>query len=193
MTNIWFTADMHLNHANIILYADRKRFYRGDKDVIPIIDEWISLEAKHSCKNRMNKKLIEYWNELVDKDDIVYHLGDFCFKGSSTAKYFEDKLNGTIIHIMGNHDSNNGVKGYITRAVMEFSNKVVYAVHRPPDMPIEIPEWCDFVICGHIHNNWKHRYLEGCDIPIINVGVDVWDYRPVSVHSLLKYYNKIKR
>jgi len=28
--------------------------------------------------------------------------------------------------------------------------------------------------------------------PVINVGVDVWNYKPISTLALLKYYGKIK-
>ena len=33
-----------------------------------------------------------------------------------------------------------------------------------------------FVICGHVHNLWKYR---ADPVATVNVGVDVWDFRPV--------------
>jgi calcineurin-like phosphoesterase family protein len=140
----------------------------------------------------MNSILISNWNNKVSPDDIVYHLGDFCFKGSNTSQEFEKRLNGTITHIQGNHDSNNGVKTLITKAVMEFGNKTILAQHHPPQILEEIPEWCDFVLCGHVHQHWKSQFLSSSPIPIINVGVDVWNFEPISIDTILKYYDKLK-
>ncbi|MGH9119072.1 MAG: hypothetical protein ACRD0A_14675 [Acidimicrobiales bacterium] len=50
----WFTADLHLGHANIIDYSRRP---------FDSVDE-------------MNRALIDNWNEVVD-DDEVWMLGDF--------------------------------------------------------------------------------------------------------------------
>ena len=36
----------------------------------------------------------------------------------------------------------------------------------------------DFIICGHVHNAWKTKKIAG--IWHVNVGVDVWKYRPVN-------------
>jgi calcineurin-like phosphoesterase family protein len=204
MTNIWFTSDLHLNHGNIIIYTNRPFIKKGDlidgniyfpsKDGKDYEREKV-WKTKHIKKERvewMNETLIKNWNDIVNKDDVVYHLGDFCFKGTrGIAKELEDSLNGTIVHIKGNHDSNNGVKTILSKAILEFGGKVVLAQHKPPHISKEIPEWVDFVLCGHVHDNWKSTEID--EIPIINVGVDVWDYKPVSVNSLLKYYNKIKR
>lgn len=76
---IYLTADSHLGHDNIIKYAKR---------------------PFSSCEE-MDKVIISRWNEIVRKDDLVYHLGDFSFKDPS---YYLDKLNGNKILIKGNHD-----------------------------------------------------------------------------------------
>ena len=90
--NYWWTADLHLGHANIIKYCNRP---------------FKNLE-------HMNKVLIRNWNERVKKEDIIFHVGDFCFRNSPGGKLgegggipateWEKKLNGKIIHIKGNHD-----------------------------------------------------------------------------------------
>ena len=40
---------------------------------------------------------------------------------------------------------------------------------------------------GHVHQNWKFkRIVRGCKITdVINVGVDVWNYRPVTIEEAL--------
>jgi calcineurin-like phosphoesterase family protein len=175
----WFTADMHFGHENIIAACDRP---------------FINAEAMHAV-------LIRKWNERVHPADTVYHLGDFCFKGGSEggttkAQTWEKQLNGKIIHIEGNHDENNGTASLITNALMRFGGHIVLAQHMPPTMPQEIPEFVDFVICGHVHGAWDYKIMEDprnekIPIPMINVGVDVWDYFPVRLDELLAYYDKL--
>ena len=139
----------------------------------------------------MNAELIKKWNRRVGVDDVVYHVGDFSFKGDNRGSEWEKRLNGTIVHIKGNHDKNNGVKTYIDCALMSFGGKQVFVTHIPPQMNEEIPEWCDFVLCGHVHGYWKHKYIG--DTPMINVGIDVWNYEPIPVTTIMKYYSRLKK
>lgn len=171
-----FTADMHFGHANVIGFC--KRPYAN-------VDE-------------MNSTLIHNWNQCVKPDDTVYHIGDFCFRGGvqggkTKAQMWEDKLNGKVIHIQGNHDVNNGTKALITHAIMQFGGHEILATHRPPTMKAEVPDFCDFVICGHIHEKWKFLYDPEGDInvPIINVGIDVWKFRPVRLTDIIVLYDAI--
>jgi len=79
MKNIYFTADTHFNHANIIRYCGRP---------FPSITE-------------MNETLIAKWNARVGKRDLIYHLGDFAW--GDWVPILE-RLNGEIILIRGGHD-----------------------------------------------------------------------------------------
>ena len=82
MSKIFFTADHHFGHANIIRFCDRPF-----KDV-----------------TEMNEVLIERWNEKVKKNDYVYHLGDFGFKNQGDFGKILDRLNGKKHLIVGNHE-----------------------------------------------------------------------------------------
>ena len=75
----FFTADHHFGHANIIKYTNRPFTNIEEQDRI----------------------LIQNWNSVVGPNDMVYYLGDFCFRDFN--KYFH-ALNGKIIFIEGNHD-----------------------------------------------------------------------------------------
>jgi len=136
----------------------------------------------------------------VKLDDVVYHLGDFCTRGSAgghpavgtKAAQYECQLNGKLVHILGNHDKNNGVNGQgLTAAIMDISHFTAMLIHAPPQHPGEIPDFVDFVLCGHVHERWEYQILE--NTPIINVGVDVRNYRPVSLQEVLQIYNTIRR
>ncbi|MBQ3421921.1 MAG: phosphoesterase, partial [Romboutsia sp.] len=56
----------------------------------------------------MNEKLIANWNAKVKPEDIVYHLGDFAFRGANMNLdriiEFYNRLNGKKILIIVNHD-----------------------------------------------------------------------------------------
>lgn len=72
----------HFGHANIIRLADRP----------------------FGSVEEMNEAMIKNWNAVVRKQDTVYHLGDFAFRGQPAEDY-ERRLNGNIVRIQGNHDA----------------------------------------------------------------------------------------
>lgn len=183
----WFSADYHMGHANIIRYCNRP---------------FKSLE-------QMNDTIIRNHNARVKPDDILIHVGDFCFRNSSYARgegvrtpaqEWESKLNGKIIHIKGNHDKNNGLKTIVQGVLVEFMRHRVWCVHRPLHYNNEY----DINFVGHVHNNWDIK-LKGDYIfdkndkimilksDLINVGVDVNKFMPVSFEELIKKLNKRRK
>lgn len=78
--NTFFTSDEHYGHAMILDYCNR-----------PFAD----LEE-------MNETLIDRHNMTVGKKDMVYHLGDFAFRGCGGG--YLKRLNGKHALILGNHD-----------------------------------------------------------------------------------------
>ncbi len=172
----WFTADLHMGHKNIIKYCGRP----------------------FKSLDHMNKTLIRKWNSRVREGDIVFNVGDFCFKNSSgkrgegikvSASYWEKRLNGKIVHIQGNHDKNNSTKTIIQRLVIGYGGKRINLVHRP-----------DFAdgnysinFTGHVHQKWqikrRRRIGEGFT-DCINVGTDVWNFMPVTFEEIMKRYHK---
>ena len=86
MSRIFYTADLHFGHKNIIEYENRPFIDLGD----------------------MESQLIIKWNTKVRPCDTVYILGDFAFQGANLSyRNIEDilaRLNGTKILIAGNHD-----------------------------------------------------------------------------------------
>lgn len=88
---IWFVSDTHYSHKNIV---------RG-------VSNWTD---KSGCRpfNTLQEHddwLVSLINEKVQKDDTLYHLGDWSFGGKDKIKEFRQKLNcNSIIIIPGNHD-----------------------------------------------------------------------------------------
>lgn len=63
----------------------------------------------------MNETMIANWNRVVHSDDIVFHLGDFCFGDAKEWNYILDSLKGRIVLILGNHDMRNIGKEFMNR------------------------------------------------------------------------------
>jgi calcineurin-like phosphoesterase family protein len=59
---IYFTADLHLGHANIINHCDRP----------------------FSSVEEMDEHLINAWNSRVRPNDTVYIIGDLIFRSTWT-------------------------------------------------------------------------------------------------------------
>ena len=187
MANTFFTADQHWGHASIIRYCKRPFLKSGDLDSR---GKWVSPEIASLRCHKMNKLLTHNWNERVKPEDTVYHLGDFCYKGKSKFEEYASKLNGNLIITLGNHDGKNGVKSKILSAILKFKKRLILIQHLPPVTIGEIPPLVSIVLCGHVHNAWKHKVIGG--IPIVNVGVDVWDFKPVTYNEILAYLNRNK-
>ncbi len=83
MSERWFISDTHLGHRGIIIYE-------------PVLRPFATLEEH-------DETIIKNWNDLVQPDDKVYHLGDFCL--NRRALGVAKRLNGRKILVMGNHDT----------------------------------------------------------------------------------------
>lgn len=183
---IYYTSDLHLGHANIILYCDRPfRKLDGQFDV-----------------ESMNQHLLNAYNQVVKPDDTVYFIGDILMGlKSESLKIFKQYL-GKKYLVAGNHDYRKPGKlrpelldagfEYIgEELIVEDSGKVLYLKHIPdPDWKAKHPS-ADYHLCGHIHN-WSDRLstIDGKLVPapdgnIINVGVDVTPgFKPMTLSEL---------
>ena len=94
MNQIYFTADLHFGHTNILKHSPKRPF----ADVVDIRahDEW----------------LLDKWRATVDKRDTVYVLGDLTFLKSEDARHLLEKLPGQKFLIEGNHDGSIMLHGH---------------------------------------------------------------------------------
>jgi len=175
MSYIYFIADCHFGHSAIIKYCNRPF-----KDI-----------------ETMNKVIIHNWNKRVKKDDVVIHNGDFAFEGGKQggtrkAKYWGSQLNGKIIFMEGNHKASS-IKDFINSMIIKFAGKRIFVTHIPPKRK-EIPKNIDFVLSAHSHEKYKYKWIKTGwfrkKILIINVGVDVWNFKPVRLDELYGFYLK---
>ena len=158
----WYTADLHLGHENILRLASRP--FRSI--------------------SHMDGVLIERLWEAVAPDDVLWVVGDFAFgpraKDLDWLMGMFVQLPGAQKHlVIGNHD------GEATQSLPWDSVSQLAEVADPVgDHPLVL---CHYPMMtwhrarkgalhffGHVHGNWRGG--RGC----VNVGVDVWDYRPVT-------------
>jgi calcineurin-like phosphoesterase family protein len=139
--------------------------------------------------------MVDRWNDTVRPEDTVYHLGDLAFGSAEYIQRLIRRLNGNIVLVAGNHDHKRkavretGVEVRESSFTLILGGKRFLLRHRPqPDRM----EWkgADYHICGHVHDAWKTReaWKQGGGGTILNVGVDVWYFRPVRLEEVLSEF-----
>jgi calcineurin-like phosphoesterase family protein len=140
----------------------------------------------------MTSTMIKNWNETVDKNDTVYHLGDF---GDYDIRH---ELNGNIILLVGNYERKDFKEEIINERLLRFKygfDKVitedrvtidVYGqkfrlVHEPSHRNPDI-----FTLFGHIHK------LQMVKKNALNVGVDCHNFRPITFEEVMQWKSGIQ-
>lgn len=121
----------------------------------------------------MDQKLIDNWNSVVKDGDTVFHLGDFSLYSGNPDKYLK-RLNGNIVWVEGNHDK----KSIILDMQIKYGGHIWHLAHNPRDC------FGEYNMCGHVHKLWKIKREDG--IVYVNVGVDLWGYKPISIQQILE-------
>ena len=173
MSKIFYIADTHFGHANIIRYNN----------------------APFRSVEEMDRVLINNWNSVVTDEDTVYILGDFSWYKEHGTIVILDQLKGNKILLKGNHDRISqdvrkrlkGVYDYLE--VNDNGTKVILS-HYP--MPFWNGQFRNTVhLYGHVHNshqwnileNWKKELQQLQDLPM----------RMYNVGAMMKYMNYTPR
>jgi calcineurin-like phosphoesterase family protein len=136
---IFFTADLHAFHKNIIEY-----------------DNW-----KFNSLEEYRDFIIYTWNKTISSDDEVYLLGDTCVGGrTGDIKNFLWSLNGKIYLVKGNHEKEIMKVGHLKARfewikdyhVLDYEKQRLVLMHFP------IEEWINkshgsIHLHGHSHGN----------------------------------------
>ena len=163
---IYFTSDHHFGDNRLNLFP---RFFGSAEE--------------------MDQHMISKWNEIVQPEDTVYHLGDFAYTPEGIK--IADKLNGTKHLILGNHDTKfdvrlfdpyfESVQDNMKLTIKDGDDKLdVYLVHYPTK---GVPD--RFNLVGHIHGVWRLQKN------MLNVGVDAWHFKPITEKEILFFYEAI--
>lgn len=174
-TKIYFTADTHFGHANIIQYTNRPFDGVGQMDDV----------------------LIANWNHVVGPNDHVYHLGDFALSNVTHCSRILNRLNGKIFLIKGNHEKTalacedhfewvkdyhelhvphpNGKGGKQMIVLSHYAMRVWNASHKG-----------SWQLYGHSHGTLP----DDPNLLAFDAGVDCHGYSPISLHQVGKIMEK---
>ena len=134
----------------------------------------------------MNETLIENYNKVIKQNDIVYHLGDFCFAKHDQANSIFERLNGQKILIEGNHDSEATLKlkwAWVKNYYVLKTDKAKFVLFHYP-----IASWeGSFRGNVHLHGHSHHNLKSSIPLRRIDVGVDgpLYNYSPISIDDVL--------
>jgi calcineurin-like phosphoesterase family protein len=134
----------------------------------------------------MDRGMIARWNEVVGADDEVWHLGDLAVRRPATrmAELLE-ALAGRKHLIIGNND------GPATVGLAAWASVQHYA-------ELEV-DGAFLVLCHYPLRSWNRMTRGGLDLhghshgrlaPLprqVDVGVDVWDFRPVTLAEIREH------
>ncbi len=135
---IYFTADTHFYHSNVINLNNRP--FKNLDD--------------------MHRSLIRNWNSYISDRDEIYILGDLIHKGNGMeANEILKKLKGKKYLIRGNHDKYVNDENFNTQQfewikdyyVLDYKKRKFVLFHYP------ILEWDGYFrdsihLYGHVHN-----------------------------------------
>lgn len=168
---IFFTADTHFGHKNILKLCNRP---------FETIEE-------------MNETLIENWNHRVCGMDTVYIVGDMFFR-CSDAEPILRRLKGKKRLIVGNHDSSWMNKVDLNRYFVSVDRllEISDGKHALTLCHYPLLTWNhakkSYMIHGHIHADTSADYFPLiCNRSnVLNAGVDINRFMPVSFDELFQ-------
>ena len=150
----------------------------------------------------MDKTLLDNWNAVVKQQDTVYILGDMFFRNKTPADSMLKQLYGKKHLIIGNHDKDWMKRTDLLLFFESVSNMVETSdgTHKLTLCHYPFMTWSgasrgSYMVYGHLHNNTNASFFSLiCSMPnLLNAGVDINDYRPVTFAELVDNNTQFKR
>ena len=166
----YFTSDYHLAHQNVIKFDNRPFKY---------------------AVGEMDEFIINTQNEIVDKDDNFYFLGDFCFDKRKTEWYLS-RLNGNLFFIKGNHDKHDTIKLYEKYGIylgeqkkITIDNQDIILNHFAMKV-WDRSHYGSYHLYGHSHGSLP----DDKNSLSFDVGCMNFDYKPIEFEEVKEIMNK---
>jgi calcineurin-like phosphoesterase family protein len=166
MNDIFFIADLHLGHSNILKYESRpfKDIYEQDKI------------------------FIENWNRIIKKQYFVYILGDVSFYPKEKTIEVLNRFNGRKVLIMGNHDRHKSPQYWMDVGFERVSphpvcvEETFWLSHEPMFLD---DNTIYKNIHGHVHSQGRNTQKSFC------VSVEQINYTPILLKDIKKNMHSI--
>jgi len=137
----------------------------------------------------MNEAIVERWNETVGPDDVVWHLGDFAIRQPpALVAELLARLQGRKRLLAGNNDPPGTTERDGWESVQPYAEIALDGVSA--------------VLCHYPFRSWRgmnkgwvnlHGHCHGRLKPQprqFDVGVDVWEFRPVTLQTILAHRSR---
>lgn len=210
---IWFTSDLHLGHGNVIKYCNRPFGSKEEmesgvfsKDTVlkmndTLVSNWnniVNPADEIYCLGDISlgiKTLEEYSSRLNGKKYLVPGNHDYCHSYHKKSRTHEKREAWILKYLeLGWHVLDEQI-------VLELDSLRFNVCHHPyADVDLrdnkkndgsysdKYEKWRpiddgNLLLCGHIHERWKTKKSPKGSL-MINVGVDVWDMKPVSLEEI---------
>ena len=101
------------------------------------------------------ERIIKNWNQTVQPEDTVIHLGDVAIGALPGWQWILRTLAGKKILVRGNHDDNRSISWWCDNGFDFACDSMIFRgmwlTHHPAQV---LPEGCQLNIHGHLHNIW---------------------------------------
>ena len=189
MSELWFTADLHLGHGNIIKYCDRP-FMTEPERVRAASNRRGGWKVSKESVERHDAALLDAINDRVAKKDTLWILGDFCLGSQEEAAAYRARIHCQRVNfVRGNHD----LPGYdelfetvIDQGMVKHAGTKIWLNHYP------MRSWDKafhgaWHLYGHVHGRLAEEDAANPRLLARDVGVDATGYLPVSFSELREY------
>lgn len=170
--NVWLISDTHFNHDKIATYCDRPADF--------------------------TERIIKRWQEIVQWEDTVIHLGDVLIGNRRSIDEIMGILPGRKVLVRGNHDRQHSNTWWMEHGFsfacdgMKFRN--CWLTHEPST---SLADGCELNIHGHLHNIWHRFKADGVKQetklrkPWQRLfAIEYTDYRPVDFDKFVMHPRK---
>jgi calcineurin-like phosphoesterase family protein len=173
----YFTGDLHAHHNNVCKFTQRP---------------WNVEDNIDRC--------IQIWNSRAKDSDVIYHLGDFSFGGTSKFNEIKDmvrQLNGKHHFILGNHDQEKNffaLKELMPGKILSvshykeiyFGKKKVVLCHYPI-LSWNNMQYGSIMLHGHLHSTDEWETGKIMDVGLDSSYTIYGEHKLISRDEVLKY------
>ena len=194
------TAGDFMKRNKNIFFVGQPKFYSNPEENLKRREIWDDADS-------MNDDLVSYWNETVSEDDTVFVIGELV---SVEETSIVERLNGKIVLIRNQEDS---LTKYVDDKIITtassidlvYENKSIYMTNYLEHInTIE----SNFIITSDsfglmykrndkyiyfMDTLGRNRFVNNLQIPIFNANIELWDYKPISINTILQSYSDYRR
>ncbi len=189
MARVWFTADLHFGHGNIIRYCLRP-FLSPEEEELARHNPRGRWRVSDETVRRHDDGLLGAINAAVAEDDTLWMLGDFCMGRLEAARQYRERIRCRNVHLVwGNHD-HRSIRPLFGEAweqgMILVDGQEIWLNHYP------MRSWDksfhgSWQLYGHVHGRLVAEDAAHPSWLTRDVGVDACGYRPLSFEELRAY------